>query len=75
MADLVRFGAIVGAEFKVRGSRFKVQPGTGRFHHKAGLAAFYRHPSCASLAPACHFDIHAAIMAHSGTDKKPTGVF
>ena len=74
MADLVRFGAIVGAEFKVQGSRFKVRPGTGR-DHKAGPAAIYRHPSCASLVADCHYDIHGAIMAHRGENKKPTVVF
>jgi hypothetical protein len=45
-----------------------------RFQHKAGLAA-EGHRTCAPLFPACHFDIHAAIMAHPGTDKKPTVVF
>jgi hypothetical protein len=49
-------------------------------------AAFYRRPSLprrsfseggsfASLVPACHFDIHTAIMAQAGADKKPTVVF
>jgi hypothetical protein len=31
--DLVRFGAIGGAEFKVQGSRFKVQPEVALFCH------------------------------------------
>jgi hypothetical protein len=46
-----------------------------RFHHKAGLAAFYRRPSSTSPVAACHFDIHAAILADPGTNKKPTVVF
>ena len=48
--------------------------GVIRFHRKGGLAA-NRRRSFASLVPACHFDIHAAIMAYRGTDIKPTVVF
>jgi hypothetical protein len=42
--------------------------------HKAGLAG-NRRPSFAFFVPACHFDIHTAMMAHPGTTKKPTVVF
>jgi hypothetical protein len=38
----------------------------------AGGAALYRRPSFASLVPACRFDSHAAIMAHPGTNRKPS---
>jgi hypothetical protein len=34
--------------------------------------AFYHHPTVASLVPACRFDSHAAIMAHRGTNRKPS---
>jgi hypothetical protein len=37
-----------------------------------GGRAFYRRPFFASLVPACHFDIHTAIMAYPGTERKPS---
>jgi hypothetical protein len=37
--------------------------------------AFNRRPTFASHIAACHFDIHAAMMAQAETDKKPTVVF
>jgi hypothetical protein len=40
-----------------------------------GSLRFYRRPTFASLVPACHFDLHEAIMAQPGADKKPTVVF
>jgi hypothetical protein len=40
-----------------------------------GGSAPYRRPSFESPVAACHFDIHAAILADPGTNKKPTVVF
>ncbi len=37
-----------------------------------GGPASYCRPSFASVAPACRFDSHTAIMAHPGTNRKPS---
>jgi hypothetical protein len=70
--DLVRISAIAWDWdwFRKRNCRSALQNAS----RKAGRRFSTFHPSRPSI-PACHFDIHTAIMAQSGTNKKPTVVF